>query len=70
MEADPCAHVREVGGLGRRWIWWGSTTRVGGGVSLSCCQAALGSFSGAEPYRVSRRVFYLTPASGAGVCSR
>ena len=23
-----------------------------------------------EPYRVSRRVFYLTPASGAGVCSR
>ena len=22
-----------------------------------------------EPFRVSRRVFYLTPASGAGVCS-
>ena len=22
-----------------------------------------------EPYRVSRRAFYLTPASGAGVCS-
>ena len=24
---------------------------------------------GCEPFRVSRRVFYLTPASGAGVCS-
>ena len=26
-------------------------------------------YAGNEPYRVSRRVFYLTPASGAGVCS-